>query len=359
MDLWTTQRGVAHKLHKANNSSKQKRTNDVLPKPDNSECYRHAWSYDVEGRLTTKQYADSSTVSYTYENTTSRLKSALDALGQTKQFAYAEDDRLTGFTYLNAVNPTPNVVFAYDPYFPRLASMTDGNGTTQYSYASVGSPGALQLQQEASPLPNSAITYAHDSLGRLTSRTVAGAGAETFGYDAIGRLVSHSSDLGSFALGYLGQTPQIAERQLLPATSNLATIWSYLPNSGDRRLAGIDNTGLSTSQYSNYSYTTTPENLISGITEASDAAAVYPSPLTQTASYNNLNQLTNLSGQALTFDADGNLTSDGSRNYTWDAENRLVGITYPSQPGKQTTLHTMAWDAARQSPARLRAVAAR
>jgi RHS repeat-associated protein len=43
-----------------------------------------------------------------------------------------------------------------------------------------------------------------------------------------------------------------------------------------------------------------------------------------------------LSGQALTFDADGNLTSDGLRNYTWDAENRLVGITYPGQAGKAT-----------------------
>jgi YD repeat-containing protein len=47
-------------------------------------------------------------------------------------------------------------------------------------------------------------------------------------------------------------------------------------------------------------------------------------------------QLTNLSGQALTFDADGNVTSDGLRNYSWDAENRLVGITYPGQPGKST-----------------------
>jgi YD repeat-containing protein len=52
--------------------------------------------------------------------------------------------------------------------------------------------------------------------------------------------------------------------------------------------------------------------------------------------YNNLNQLTNLSGQALSFDANGNLLSDGQRNYAWDAENRLVGITYPAQSGKQT-----------------------
>jgi RHS repeat-associated protein len=118
----------------------------------------------------------------------------------------------------------------------------------------------------------------------------------------------------------------------------LSTSWSYLANSGDRRLAGINNVGLSSSQYSNYQFATTPENLITAITETSDASAVYPAPLTQTASYNNLNQLTNLSGQALTFDADGNILSDGQRNFSWDAENRLVGITYPGQPGKQTAL---------------------
>ncbi|HEX4079499.1 MAG TPA: hypothetical protein VHX61_11590, partial [Rhizomicrobium sp.] len=47
------------------------------------------WFYDVEGRLTSKTYADNSTVTYTYENTTSRLASVLDALGQTKQYGYA------------------------------------------------------------------------------------------------------------------------------------------------------------------------------------------------------------------------------------------------------------------------------
>jgi len=41
VDLWTTQKRVAHKPHKASNSSKPKRTNDVLPKPDKSVCYRH------------------------------------------------------------------------------------------------------------------------------------------------------------------------------------------------------------------------------------------------------------------------------------------------------------------------------
>lgn len=292
------------------------------------------WSYDVQGRLTQKQYADTSTVTYTYETTTSRLKSVTDALGQVKQLSYAKDDRLIGVAYLNAVNPTPNVSLIYDPYFPRVTSMTDGTGTTQYTYVPVGVLGALQLQQEVRALPNSAISSTYDKLGRLSARTVQGAGPETFQYDAIGRPINHSSDLGSFTLSYLGQTGQITGRQL--ANSTLATSWGYQNNLGDRRLVSIGNVGLSAGHFSNYQFTTTPENFIAGIAETSDAAAVYPGTLTQSATYNNLNQLTNLSGQALTYDLNGNLTSDGQRSYTWDAENRLVGITYPGAPGKQT-----------------------
>lgn len=296
-----------------------------------------SWSYDVQNRLVGKQYADTSTITYTYETTTSRLKSVTDALGQTKQFSYAKDDRLTGIAYLNAVNPTPNVSFAYDDYFPRRVSMTDGNGTTQYRYVPVGSLGALKLQQEVGALPTSAITYAYDELGRLSSQTVSGSGAETFQYDAIDRQVGHASDLGSFTLSYLGQTEQLAQRQILPVTANLATSWSYLNNAGDRRLAGISNVGLSQTQFSNYQFTSSPEEFITAVVETSDAPSVYPSAATQTATYNNLNQLTNLSGQTLTYDANGNLLSDGQRTYSWDAENRLVGIAYPAQPGKQST----------------------
>src|SRR5918996_6038660 len=98
--------------------------------------------------------------------------------------------------------PTPNVGFTWDPYFPRLASRTDGAGTTQFTYVPVGSLGALQVQQESGPFANSAITSAYDELGRLSQRTVQGAGAETFQYDAIGRLANHASDLGAFTLSY-------------------------------------------------------------------------------------------------------------------------------------------------------------
>jgi RHS repeat-associated protein len=62
-----------------------------------------------------------------------------------------------------------------------------------------------------------------------------------------------------------------------------------------------------------------------------------PSAANKAASYNSVNELTNLAGQPFTYDANGNLASDGQRNYFWDAENRLAAITYAAQPGKQTS----------------------
>lgn len=300
-----------------------------------------SWTYDLQSRPVSKKYADNSSVTYTYETTTSRLKSTTDALRQSRRLTYALDDSVTNIAYMNAVNATPSVSLTWDPYFKRLASMSDGTGTTRYSYGAPFQPGALQRTGECfAPTGGSAcahqIAYGYDELGRVSSRSVSGAGTETYKYDAIGRVTDHLSDLGDFAISYLGQTNQIALRKLAGSGTTLQTAWSYLPNSGNRRLAGIDNTGLSASQYSNFAFTTNSENEFIAITETTDGSVATPASANQNASYNNLNQLTNLSGQAQTYDANGNLLSDGQRSYTWDAENRLIAISYPTQSGKAT-----------------------
>jgi YD repeat-containing protein len=45
------------------------------------------------------------------------------------------------------------------------------------------------------------------------------------------------------------------------------------------------------------------------------------------ASYNANNQLTIWKGTNLTYDMNGNLTSDGTNTYTWNARNQLVSIS--------------------------------
>jgi RHS repeat-associated protein len=318
------------------------------------------WTIDLQNRVTGKQYADGSQWSYTYEKTTSRLKSITDALGQVKQYNYTQDDQLAGIDYANAVNPTPSVRFAYDPSFRRVVSMTDGGGTRAYQYQPLGSPGALSLAQESGPYQNDGIGYQYDALGRLIGRTV-DTNAETFAYDSLSRLTSHLNALGAFDLSYLGETGQITSRQLRGAAAR--TAWSYDTNTNDRRLTAISNSGAARG----YQYTTTPEYIISHIAETATSGAAAPTQAwdytydpadrllqgissgglqyayaydaddnlmsqqgatgAMSASYNAVNQITNLgSGQAFVYDANGNLTDDGVRTYNWDAENRLIGI---------------------------------
>ncbi len=318
------------------------------------------WSIDIEGRPTGKTFADGTTVTETYQNTISRLAVITDALGQTKQFSYTADDRLAGITYVNAVNPTPPVSYTYDPYFPRVASMTDGTGTTTYSYVAPGARGALSLAQEIGPQRNGRVVYNYDPLGRMVRRMVAG-NPETYAYDAIGRVVGHGNDIGEFVLSYLGQTDQVTSQK----SAVVGSSFTYDTNTHDRHLLGINNGPVARA----FAYVTTPENDITGITESLGAAkqswtdsydkddhlltaalstgasytygydsvgnltGITAAGKKTTIPYNKLNQPTAFNGTTFTRDSDGNLTADDQRAYSWDAEGRLVGLSFPGKPG--------------------------
>lgn len=329
------------------------------------------WNIDVQNRVTGKQYADGTQIINGYENTTSRLRTITDAMAQVKTFTYAKDDTLSAIGYTHAVNTTPNVSFAYDPYFRRITSMTDGNGIRNYTYQAIGSPGALQLIRESGPFTNDSIAYQYDALSRLASRTV-DTSTETFAYDALSRLVTHGTALGTFNLGYLGQTGQLISQQI--STGTVGTNWAYDSNTNDRRLLSITNSGATRS----FNYTTTPENLITQIKETAPATAAYapktwsytydsayrlatasasgssytygldaadnitsiqtPSSTTA-ASYNNLNQILSYGSQAYIYDKNGNVLDDGVRTYGWDAENRLLSVSPKSNTSQRTTFN--------------------
>ena len=157
--------------------------------------------------------------------------------------------------------------------------------------------------------------------------------------------MDHNSDLGAFTLSYLGETAQLTNRALTGTT--LATTLSYLPNSGDRRLAGIASVGLSSGQSSSFTYTSNDVGWITSSTETSDAATVYPSSVQQIGAVNPLNQVTVRNGQNLSYDADGHLLSDGQRTYSWDAAGRLIGIPTPAsranRPASPMTVWAVGW----------------
>jgi RHS repeat-associated protein len=71
----------------------------------------------------------------------------------------------------------------------------------------------------------------------------------------------------------------------------------------------------------------TPASQISQRTASNDLYNWSPANLTRTYTPNGRNQYTAISGATITHDARGNLTSDGSRSFTYDLENRLLSVS--------------------------------
>ena len=318
------------------------------------------WNRDLESRVTSKQYADGHGLGYGYEAATSRLLYVADQLNQIKQYSYTLDDKPARITFYNSVNKTPNVAFSYDPYFPRLASMTDGSGTTQYQYYGLGVLGALQLAQETPPFANATIAYAYNKVGLLMTRSVGG-DVEQFGYDKINRLATHVDDLGNFTRTYLGETTQLKSQ----SNGTLGTVWSYDTNQNDRRL-----TGIATAGGTSYGTSFSTENDLMGLTDSTNnlswtyiydpADRLHTATTTTGLSYtynydfasnlgqiqrpqgttsvppNNVNQAISVNGVASVYDANGNLLRDYARTFAWDADNRLITVGIIGQAGMQT-----------------------
>ena len=147
-------------------------------------------------------------------------------------------------------------------------------------------PGQLEISYSYDPASrlssitqgSSLVQLAYDAASRRTTLTLPNGVTTQYGYDSASRLTSLTYALGAATLGDLQYTYDAA---------------------GNRRQVGgaWARTGL-------------------------------PQPLTG-ASYNANNQQLIFGAQVLTYDLNGNLTSDGTNTYTWDARNRLASISGP------------------------------
>ena len=272
------------------------------------------WAYDIEGRMLSKTYADGSQTTYTYENTTSRLKSAQDALGQVTTYAYNEDNTLASATYTQSVHTTPNVAYLYDTYYNRPTQMTDGVGTTHYAYVPVGQLGANKILSTTGPLANDSIGYTYDSLGRVATTTVNGV-SQSMTYDSLDRVSRMVNPLGTFNYAYLRQTGRPAS---VGRTGGMTTDYSYFggqTSSVDPRLSEISNLGNDgTTVLSDFTY---QYNAVGDITQWVQTQGTNP---TQNASYG-YDGSDRLTGVTLATPVTGVPTVT---NYSYDAaDNRL------------------------------------
>lgn len=316
------------------------------------------WERDLLGRPTAKIYADGSRESYSYEATTSRLASMTDPRGHTRIYRYYADDQPEAILYANPAGQpvTPSVWYTYDAAYPRGRTMTDGTGVTTFTYGAVGSglaSNANRLIEIHSTWTNSRVAFGYDEIGRVASRTIDGA-AQFFQRDAAGRVNSLQNALGSFTYAYENASSRVTRVDLPNGQVSTA---AYFANAGDRRLQQIRHTAPGGALLSQFDYTHDSGGRVSNWQER---AGTNP-PLTQTLSYDAASQLlaVNATGRnfaftydlasnrltrtlngattSFTFNALNELQSatpalGGDKTYSWDAENRLVGIAYAGSP---------------------------
>jgi RHS repeat-associated protein len=312
---------------------------------------------DDQSRVTAKQFANGTATNIAYENALSRIATITDALSQTTDYTYNIDNSTATVSY-SANQATPNVSFAYDPSYPRPTSMTDGVGTTIYTYYPVSSSpalGANQLQSVNSPIAGTSgtdtIAYTYDALNRVIETTVNGA-AQSIGFDALGRVTSASNPLDSFTYSYSDGTsriigvssnsgPTAALSYFGPTGDELLQQLNYTTHSGSTSLAQFgytynadDNVKSLTisspsAQTSTYAYDTANRLLsstVSGSTQnaygydhASNLASITAGGSTQSFSYTSTNAIT-----AATYDPNGSPTVLSANTYKWDGANRVA-----------------------------------
>src|SRR5207253_2912873 len=134
--------------------------------------------------------------------------------------------------------PTPNVTYAYDPYYDRVASLTSTgagviNGTISYTYYPVtvaGTLGANKVQTVGGLFPNDTITYTYDQLARATGQSINGV-SSSVAFDSLGRLSTSDNALGHFNRTYDGVMPRL---QQLTYPNTVRADYTYFGNLQDR-----------------------------------------------------------------------------------------------------------------------------
>ena len=153
----------------------------------------NSWTstYDALNRVINRTNPLSNTWSYAYD-ANSNLVTHTDAKTQVTTATYDALNRLTGQGFADATSAT----FTYDAV-SNLLTAVDAESSYTYVYDSLDRRTLLT----DNPLAKS-VTYAHDPVGRLTSKTGPEGDVVTYAYDAASRLTSLTEGAGTSAFTY-------------------------------------------------------------------------------------------------------------------------------------------------------------
>ena len=278
-----------------------------------------AYTYDELGRV----------IQRTINGTANQVDWTFDALGRVT----SEENLLGEFTY------------TYDGVTNRLATVTYPNDqTSTYSYMNDENDHRLQTIHHKYPNAStlSKFDYTYDTVGNiLTWRQQADTTAVTwkYGYDAADQLiraVKHATDtnetiLKRYAYAYdpAGNrtVEQIDDAITLSAYDGLNRVTSQAPG-GPLVVAGSLNEA-GTVTISGVPAVVDANNNFRGVVPTTSGTNTF-TVVAKDASGNTTTRQYEVSvtgaTKTFTYDANGNLTADGTRTFEWDARNQLLAV---------------------------------
>jgi len=293
-----------------------------------------AFTYDPNGNLLSLTDANQHTTSWTYDNMDrvqtrtdpllrtesfgydlmANLVSSTDRKGQVTSLSYDPLNRLTLAGYNTMVNGgvtsyESTTAYTYDAGNRMTQAVDSAGGTITDAYDDLD-----RLSSETTP--QGSISYGYDLAGRRTSMTVAGQPQVTYTYDNADRLTQIAQGATTVGFGYDNDN----RRSTLTLSNGVNISYSY---DNDSRVTGITyNFGANLLGNLTYSYDSLGRRTQVG---GSFARTGFPTAVVS-ASYDAANELTNWNGTPISYDLNGNMQSDGTNIFTWNARNQVATL---------------------------------
>jgi RHS repeat-associated protein len=266
-----------------------------------------SYVYNGLGDLTSLISPDTGTTTSTFDNA-GNTKTVTDARGQTVTYSYDALDRITQASFSDQTHS-----YQYDQGangIGRLTQVTDASGSTSFTYNATG---RLASKTQASSGVSKTINYGYNAAGQLTSVATPSGQAVVYLYSD-GRVTGINVN-GSAVLNQATYAP-------------FGPITGWIWGNGETTSRAYDTDGRITANASagTSTYTYNNDSSIASRTDNTPVAASLSNGLTTFAVSPNTNQLNSVTG-ALTYvysyDSVGNMLSDGTRTFTYNAAGRM------------------------------------
>ncbi len=270
------------------------------------------YTHDYLGRVTARTSTADRTISYEYESLRDLLTSFINGRDQEISYQYDDAGRLVSST-----GPEGTCSYTYDDN-SNILSKTDTAGTVSYEYD------GLNRITEYTDIYNNTINYQYDEVGNLTSITYPGNKTVQYQYDANNQLIL-VTDWANRITTYTYDDNGRLETTARPDGSVETRAYDAAG-----RLIQISDVKADETIINQFDYT---YDAVNNITEETGANIEGPdldlSP-SATMTYGEDNRLATYNSQAVTYDADGNMTNgplNGSMvTYQYDSHNRLTAV---------------------------------